>query len=220
MFIRFGEPAGRSARLPERRVDATAHGVDQLRQRVDIGRFQLRKLAVLEDQADDRVLLAQRLERVRIGRVAGLGPLADRKAQVLEQDFRQLLRSVEVELLACDLLHLRLDRGQLPGELFLHLFEIRHVDRDALRLHVGEHAGERQLDLVEQVVDSEIAHLGLESRPQVEDRFRAASGELGRFVLTHRRRFARGAARAEQLLGAHQLHGEELSREILQPRIT
>jgi hypothetical protein len=85
-------------------VDSPAQRIDQLRQRVDVGGLELRKLPVLQDQADDRVLLSQCLECVGVGRVAGLGALADRKAQVFEQDLRQLLWSVEVELLPGDLL--------------------------------------------------------------------------------------------------------------------
>ena len=48
-------------------MHAAAERIDELRQRVDVGRLELRELAVLEDQADDRVLLAKRLQRVGVG---------------------------------------------------------------------------------------------------------------------------------------------------------
>ena len=161
-------------------MHATAQRVDQLRQRVDIGRLQLRELPIFEDQADDRVLVAQRLQRVGIGRVPRLGPLAHLEAKVFKEDFRQLLRRVQVELLAGDLLHFGLDGGELGAKLILHRFEVRHVDGDALRLHIGEHAGQRELDLMEEVVNPEIAHLGLEPRSEIEDGFGSPGCKLGR----------------------------------------
>src|SRR5712692_1391725 len=107
------------------------------------------------------MLLAQRLQRVGVGRVARLRALADRQTQVLEKYFRQLLRRAEIELLAGDLFHLRLDLRHLRAQLDLHLLQIRDVDGHALRLHIRKDARQRQLDLVEEVIDAEIAHLGL-----------------------------------------------------------
>ena len=87
-------------------MHAARQRIDQLRQRINIGRLELRELAVLEDQTDDRVLLAQRLQRVGVGGVASFCALADRQAQVLEQHLRELLRRAQVELLPRDLLDL------------------------------------------------------------------------------------------------------------------
>jgi hypothetical protein len=197
-------------------MHAAAERIDELRQRVHVRRLQLRKLAVLEDLGHDLVLVAQRLESVRVRRVAGLGSLAHRQPQVLEQDLRQLLRRVEVELLPGQLFDARLDRRELPAELVLHLLEVRHIDGDALGLHVGEDARERQLDLVKEVIDAEVAHLGFEAWTQVEDRLRAARRKLGGFALRDRRRLARRAPRPQQLLAAHELHAEELARQVLE----
>src|SRR5205807_5392963 len=77
----------------------------------------------------------------------------------------------------------------------------------------------RQLDLVEEVVDAQVAHLRFQPRPQVEDRLRAARRKLRCLLLGNRRGLARGAAGAEQLLGAYQLHAEELAGEVLEPRV-
>ena len=59
--VRIGrrEAAGRRDRLVERRVDAPGARIDLQRQRVDVGRLQLGQGPVLQDQVDDRVLVAQ-----------------------------------------------------------------------------------------------------------------------------------------------------------------
>ena len=217
--VRRGQPAGSGARLAERRMDASAHRIDELGQRVDVRRLELGQLAMLEDQSDDGMLLTQSFQRVRVSRVTGLRALADRQPQVLEENLRELLRRVQVELLPRDIFDFLLDRRELRTKLVLHLLEVGHVDGDALTLHIGEHAGERQLDLVEEIVDSKIAHLSLESRTQVENRFRAPRRKFSGLVLRDRRWLARRATCAQELLGAHQLHAEELARQVFEPRI-
>ena len=72
---------------------------------------------------------------------------------------------------------------------------------------------------MEQVVDAEVAHLGLESRPQVEDRLRSPRGKLGGLVDLDRRRLAGCASRAKQLLSAHQRYVEKLACEIFEARV-
>jgi len=223
MFIRLGlEDESRPVAVLAwpNEVCTAAERIHQLRQRVDVGRLQLGQLPVLEDRGDDFVLVPQRLERVCVGRVAGLRALADGKPEVFEEDLGELLRRVQVEFLAGQLLDLGFEGGELAAQLVLHVLQVGHVDRDALRLHVGQHAGERQLDLVEEVVDAEVAHLGFESRPQVEDRLGPARGELRSLVFGNRRRLARRAPRAEKLLAADELQVQELPREVLQPRVT
>ena len=165
------------------------------------------------------MLLAQRLQSVGVGRVAGLRPLADRKAKVFEQHLRELLRGVEVELLARDLLDLRLDRRQLRPELVLHLLEIRDVDGDPLGLHVREYTGERKFDLVEEIVDAQISHLGLEPRPEVEDRLSSPGGELRGVAVGDGGGLPRRATCAQQLLGADELHTQKVVRQVLEARI-
>src|SRR5207244_2325647 len=83
---------------------------------------------MFEDEPDDRVLLAQRLERVGVSRIARLGAPADREAQVFEQHLRQLLGSAEVELLPRHLFDLGLEGGHLRAELVLHFFQVGDVD--------------------------------------------------------------------------------------------
>src|SRR5207245_9641665 len=101
----------------------------------------------------------------------------------------------------------------------LPLFAVVHVAGDALTRPIGAHAGERQLDLVEEIVVFKIAHLSLESRTQVENRFRAPRRNFSGLVLRDRRWLARRATCAQELLGAHQLHAEELARQVFEPRI-
>ena len=103
MFCRFGDshemrPVVVAIWL-KRRVDA-AVGADERRQRVGVGAAQLLDLAVLQQRLDDRVLLGHLLERVGVGRRAGLRLLHRREPELLEQDAPQLRRGVDVERLA------------------------------------------------------------------------------------------------------------------------
>ena len=72
---------------------------------------------------------------------------------------------------------------------------------------------------MEEVVDTEIAHLGLETRPKVEDCLRAARRELRGLTGRHVRRLAGRTTRAEQLLGADQGHVEKLARQVFEAGI-
>ena len=75
-------------------------GVDQVRQRVEVGVLQLRQLAPGLDLGDDRVLVADLGEDAGVGREAGLAaPLAG-QAELLEEDPAELLRGADRELLA------------------------------------------------------------------------------------------------------------------------
>ncbi len=72
-----GEAAGGGRGLVEGGVDASGLGVDQLRQRVEVGVLQLRQLTPLLDLLDDRVLVADLGEDAGVGREAGFAaPLA------------------------------------------------------------------------------------------------------------------------------------------------
>ena len=72
---------------------------------------------------------------------------------------------------------------------------------------------------MEEVVDAEVAHLGLEAGPQVEDRLRTARCKFGGLLDWHVGGLARAAACAEQLLGADQRHVEKLARQVFEPGI-
>ena len=114
-----GEPPGRRRRLVEGRVDAARLGVDQLRQRVEVGVLQLGQLAPGLDLLDDRVLVADLGEDAGVGREAGLAAALAGQAEVLEED-------------AADLLG-RADRELLPGQLVDLLLEGRRSARRSRR---------------------------------------------------------------------------------------
>ena len=137
-------------------------------QRAEVGVDQLRELAPLLDHADDLVLAADRAQDARVGRVAGLPLAAGRQLQLLEEDARDLLRRAEHELLARELVRLRLELLDAVGEPRGDLAHPVGVDADAGVLHVGEHRDERQLDrLVELEVpalEQPRAHLGDDPR--------------------------------------------------------
>ena len=89
-------------------VDAAGRGVDEPRERVDVGALELRELAVLEQDAGKRVMLGQLLEHVGVRRTRGLGAFDRLQAELVEQDDLELARRIDVELAP----------GQLPRALF------------------------------------------------------------------------------------------------------
>ena len=92
-------------------------GIDQPRQRVEVGVGQLRHLAPALDLGDDLVLVADLREDPRVGREAGLAAPLAAQAEVLEQDLAELLRRPDRELAPGQLPDLGLQRLGLPGEL-------------------------------------------------------------------------------------------------------
>ena len=98
--IRIGgaEAAGGGAGLVKRGVQAAGDGVDQVGQRVGVGRFELRELAILDDflgqswTAASSSSTSAAVER-------DLAAAASRRLQVqlVEENFGELLRRVDVE---------------------------------------------------------------------------------------------------------------------------
>src|SRR5258707_15387166 len=96
----------------------------------------------------------QLLENRRVGRVAGLGALALRQPQLLEQDVTELLRRADRELVPDGRVDLALEPADLGRELAIEDGERLEVDGNAVRLHPGEDRDERQLDLPEEALQA------------------------------------------------------------------
>ena len=93
------------------------------------------------------MLAADRAQHARVRRVAGLALAAGREAELLEEDLRHLLGRAEHELLARQLVGLRLELLDAVGQAGGDLAHPVGVDLDAGGLHRGEHLGQRELDL-------------------------------------------------------------------------
>ena len=144
--IRRGQAAGGGDRLVERGVHAPVARA-QARQRVDVGRLDLGELAVAQDERRHLVLGGQLLEHTRVGGVAALVLLARLEAEHLEQDVRELLGRVEVELLPRDPVDARGQPVELALRGLAEALEVRGVDGGARALHDREHRDERQVDV-------------------------------------------------------------------------
>jgi hypothetical protein len=81
-----GEAAGGGHRLVERGMEPTGPRVDGLGQGQQVGGQEFRELAVIKDVFDDRMAVAQGLERLGVGGVAGLGLALAGESQALEED--------------------------------------------------------------------------------------------------------------------------------------
>ena len=94
--------------------------------------------------------LPQLFQRVGIGRVTGLGLFTGPQPQFFKQYHTQLLGRADVELLACQCIHLRLrllqTRGQIPAELL----QPSAIHRHAGLFHFGQHPAQGQLHILQQ----------------------------------------------------------------------
>ena len=144
------QPAGRRDGLVERRVHPAAV-VDHRDQRVDDG-LEPRHVAVPQQLLEQRVLalLGQPLQRIGVGRVAGLDPLRLRQPQLVEEHLLQLLRRAQVELVADGVVRRLRNALDLAAEPRLEGSEVVDVGGDAGDLHRGEHVDERQLHVAQQ----------------------------------------------------------------------
>ena len=116
--------------------------IDQCGQGVNIGAFQLRELAVFQHLARYLVLGRQALQHIRRGRDSLALAVLHRRGQIqfFKQDLAELLRRVDVEWLAGQLVDFR--RKPLDGgvELFGENLELHRLDADAGLLDARQHA--------------------------------------------------------------------------------
>ena len=71
-------------------------GVQELGQGVDVGGLHLGEVPVVQNALRQLVLHCQVFQHRHVGRIAGLGLLAGRQFQLLEQDALQLRRRIDV----------------------------------------------------------------------------------------------------------------------------
>ena len=173
--------------LVDRRVEAAVPLVDQRRQRQEIGVEQLRQLAPLLDDGDERVVVADRPQDTGVGRVAGLALAPGGETELLEEDPGHLLGRAQLELLPGELEGLCLELLDALAEARGDLAHPVGVDPDPGVLHVGEHRGERELDLVVQLLRAPFPQARTELGREPSRRLRATD-EGGGLLLGRRGR--------------------------------
>ena len=89
-------------------------------------------------------------ERLGVGGVAGLDPLGLGQAELVEQQFLQLLGRAQVELVPGDRVCGLLGRLGLAVQHGRHGREVLGVGGDPGALHLGQHVDQRQLELPQQ----------------------------------------------------------------------
>ena len=146
-------------------MDAPRRAVDQLGQRLDIGRKQFLHAPVFEDQIDDPVFAGERLEVVLVGaELLGLGHLGLLgNAHFPEKHLAQLARGVDVQVRFA---RLGADRRLQFREFAVQLDGIDRqrfgVDPHARHLDVGQHGDHRLLDLEIEVLEADLLDHGVE----------------------------------------------------------
>ena len=174
--IAAAQASGGGHRLIEAGVDPAGLRIHQLRQRVDVGPFQLLQRPPFENQARQVVHQRQLLEhfdRRRGG--AGLDvALERRQLQLVEQDPRQLLRRIDVERLAGELEDLVAADRQLTFDVLRLRRERGGIDAHAGALDRREHRNERPLEIA---IDA-VQPLGCEHRRQPVGQLQRQIGPL------------------------------------------
>ena len=179
--VRRGQAAGRRDRLVEARVHAPVAGA-HARQGIDVGGLDLGKLAVAQHERGQVVLMRELLEHGRVGGVAALVLLEGLQAQHLEQNARELLGGIEVELLPRHVEYASAQFVELGLRGCAQLGQTVAVHRGTRALHDGEHGHERQVD-VEVRARAAVALKRLRKRPHELARRSGLEGGRGRFVL-------------------------------------
>ena len=189
MLCRFGwsddSRPGAGDGLVERRVDPTVGG-DLGEQTLAVRAAQLLDLAIAHQRAEELgPLVLDLLQRGGVGREAGLGLLARAQAALVVEDLAQLLRRVEVEVVAAgDDAEFGAERVDLGRQAGAERFEFGDVDGDADVFHLRQHHDERVLDRA-----VELGHaLRFEARHQrCGERVHGERVAPGTFGVGHRR---------------------------------
>ena len=184
--IRLGrrQPAGRGGGERVGRVHAVRRRIDVSRQRLGIGRAQLRHLPPVENLARQRVaLLGEFFQFARAGRpLPGLGLGAAGQAHFAEQDVAELLGRAGIERLAGERLDFVFQRALLLGEFAGQPREHLAVDGNAAPLHARQH---RRHGALQRFVDGGDV-LGRQPRfervPQPQRHVGVLGGVFGRLV--------------------------------------
>ena len=133
-----GEPPSGGDGVLEAGVDAPVGG-DDFAQAVGVGRFQLGELAVVQNGLDNGVLAPQLLQYLGVGGVAGFCLLHRRQAQLVKENFSQLLGGVDVELLPGQLIDEGLVLLDALSQSFAEGSQSLPIHQHAGSLHLGQH---------------------------------------------------------------------------------
>ena len=102
------------------------------------------------------MLIADRLQHARVGRVPRLAPALGRQPQLREQDLAELLRRGDQELLPGERVDRLLQRGDLRAHPLGDLGQALEVEPHPQQLHLAQDGHERQLDLSHQRLETEL----------------------------------------------------------------
>ena len=128
-------------------------------QALHIGGKQLGIGAVLQNIIHRRAVGAQAFQRFGVGGIAAGRFFAGRQAQLVKQGFAQLLGAVQIELVPDLSINVLQNAVQLGAQAIAELADALGVHRKADALHVGQHAGQRQLHRGQQVVAALLVQL-------------------------------------------------------------
>ena len=199
-------------------MDPPRQRIDQLRQRIDIGRKQLAQPAIFQDHPDHRMAVGKHLQVLLVGTVLfGFGHFRFRvDLHAAEKRLAQLFGRIDVQRrIARRFTDTLLEGRQLPGQLLPKGGQRSSVDLHAGHFDVGEHRNQRLLDLRIEFGQSRLH----QQRPQHTVKPQRHVGILGG-IGGHRRhrhhihRFLLGPL-TDQRLDRHRIVPEERAGEMV-----
>ena len=173
-------------------MDPSGLGVDHRGEGDQVGAEQLGETAVVEDQPDDGVQVADLLQLLLSGGVlTGSGLLRLRQQlQVIEEELTHLLRGVDIDRIPIHrVVDLLLQSLQRLLHLADRLAEEGLIDTHSRLLHLQQHAHQRHLDVVEERPQVLLLHLWREVVIELERHvgvLRGVGQHFLRIHLTHR----------------------------------
>jgi len=151
-----------------------------VQQAVHVGGQQLGVGAVFQDLVNDRAVGAQAFQCLGVGGVAARRLFARRQAQLVEQRLAQLLGTIYIELITDFCINIVQDTVQLAPQAVTEGADTGGVDCKADALHVGQHPGQRQLHLVQQLALAALVQRGGQRVAQARQHARIGRGLTGK----------------------------------------
>ena len=150
------------------------------------------------------------------GRVAGGGFGDDRQVELFEEDFAELLRGVDVELLAGELEDVRFDRFEALFQPLRNLIEHAGVEPDAGVLHRRKDVDEREFDVAGNVEHVAVLQAPLQFVGEAEGNVGVLAGVRGGLGHIHLAHGVGGGLVADEVRNRHHLVVEHRPGDIVE----
>ena len=131
-------------------MDAPGPRIDQPRQGIDISRFKLGKLAVFKNEFYHRVRVTQGFQHRGLRRPGTLLLLFSWDVEFLEQYVSELLRRIDIKLVARALVDLAFEGFEPVTQPTRHIFQDAVIQQHAVPLHTDQYRDKWNFQVLEE----------------------------------------------------------------------